>query len=337
MTHEPLDIANKPRAVSLWFTWETQRRNEELAQTFGCDYHRFDNSSSLSVLRYLLCVLQTLRVFLRHRPKVVFAQCPSLILVSFVAFLRLFWKFTFVIDAHNVMFDYVANQSTWVRTLSKFALKKADLVIISNIFLLPALGEFQEKAVVLSDKVPNIVPHDPLPWFSQLKRPVITLISSFAADEPIENFLLASQVLEVPHTLLVTGQRKKAGALLKYESDALRFVDYLPKEEFETVISGSDLLVDLTTRLDCLVCGAYEAVAVGVPILLSDSAALREMFPEGTIFSKNDSQDYLRALREFLAEPESYRKKIHALKGPFERRWQEAFQKAQQRIKAITH
>lgn len=335
MTQEPLDRAKNPTATRLWFTWETQRRNEELARAFACEYHRFEYSQHPAVLRYVFCLLQTLRVFTIHRPKVVFAQCPSIFLVSLVASLRMFQKFTFVIDAHNVMFDYLLSRNILVNNLIKFSLKKADLVMVSNSLLVPALGIFKEKAMVLPDKVPTITRHSPRPWFSQLKRPVITLISSFAPDEPIENFLLASQAFELPHVLLVTGQRKKAAALLKYESASLRFVDYLPKEDFEAILAGSDLLVDLTTRLDCLVCGAYEALAVGVPILLSDSAALREVFAEA-LFAKNDIQDYLRALREFFKEPIHFQSRIRALKDPFEKRWQEAFQKVQQRMEAMT-
>jgi glycosyltransferase involved in cell wall biosynthesis len=52
----------------------------------------------------------------------------------------------------------------------------------------------------------------------------------------------------------------------------------------------------LTTWQDCLVCGAYEAMAAGKPCVLSRTTALTELFTRGTVFSSHDPHDIARAV-----------------------------------------
>jgi hypothetical protein len=49
---------------------------------------------------------------------------------------------------------------------------------------------------------------------------------------------------------------------------------------------------------NCLVCGAYEALAVGTPLVLSANAAAIELFSEVARFADNSSASIARAIRE---------------------------------------
>ena len=60
--------------------------------------------------------------------------------------------------------------------------------------------------------------------------------------------------------------------------------------------------MDLTTRDNCLVCGAYEGVAAGKPLILSDSRATREYFSRGVVYTDNTPESIERCLREALAD-----------------------------------
>ena len=103
--------------------------------------------------------------------------------------------------------------------------------------------------------------------------------------------------------LCITGKKSKANAnLLSFESEYIRFLDYQPQSNFDSILAHSTLLIDLTTREDCLVCGGYEALALGVPILLSDTEVARQTFGAGAIYAKNDSSSLRDAILDFLHE-----------------------------------
>jgi len=61
------------------------------------------------------------------------------------------------------------------------------------------------------------------------------------------------------------------------------------------------VIVDLTTREDCLVCGAYEALAVGRPLVVSDARALRELLKDGAMYADNEPASIARTINEAAA------------------------------------
>ena len=121
---------------SIWLTWETQRRNKELAEAFDSAYGHFDFSRHTSILRYALSIVATVKLLVNKRPQIVFAQCPSVVLCVLAAFLKFFFRYTLVIDAHNIAVDKTLPKFT--QTLIRYAFKRSDLVIVSNSFLCEA-------------------------------------------------------------------------------------------------------------------------------------------------------------------------------------------------------
>jgi hypothetical protein len=318
----------------IWITWETQRRNKELADAFDCEFHQFDFSKSNPLVRFLVSAQKTIAEVYANRNGVVFAQYPSVFLVCLLGFLKYFIKFDLVVDAHNGALEEYHGQG-FRKLLSKFALGRSDFVILSNTSLVPLLDPFQSKALILPDKVPEIEEHPAPELTSGFARPWMTLIASYADDEPIEEFLngfLASKVAE-KGTLFVTGRKSRAGELVRYESDQLVFTDFLTEEEFCGLIQKSDLLVDLTTREGCLVCGAYEALAVEVPVLLSNKEALKKTFPSGTIFADNDSESFARGIESFSGNKEQLKLDVSDMQSKFNQTWNGLFEVADQKIK----
>jgi glycosyltransferase involved in cell wall biosynthesis len=57
---------------------------------------------------------------------------------------------------------------------------------------------------------------------------------------------------------------------------------------------------------DCLVCGAYEALALHRPVVMSDSKAARELFTSGVEFVDNTAQSIAIAVQKILADQERY-------------------------------
>lgn len=313
-----------------WITWETQRRNEELASAFNANYYPLDYSEKSSALRYILSAWHTVRIVFSEKPRTIFCQSPSVVLVILLAFLKKMLPFNLFADLHNAGVDGLEGLPNPIRALYRLAIKNCSGVILSNEELFSNVQSYQATLFALPDRLPRLKSSENL---ITLKRPAVVFISSFAKDEPIESFLRAVQGLNL-HTY-VTGKRLKAGELLKFESEKIRFTDFLPEESYDALIKDADLLVDLTTRENCLVCGAYEALSAGVPAILSDSEANRKTFPQGFIHSKNSEQDLAQALQSFLASPEKFKNEIRAAAYNFNIAWQRSFLTIEQNIKEL--
>jgi glycosyltransferase involved in cell wall biosynthesis len=99
----------------------------------------------------------------------------------------------------------------------------------------------------------------------------------------------------------VTGRRDRIpDGVLRAAAPNVEFTGFLPDDEYWALLESVDLVVDLTYRDDCLVCGAYEAVARGKPLVLSDTAALRGYFSAGAVYTANTAEDIERALQQAL-------------------------------------
>lgn len=321
----------------IWLTWERQRRNAALADAFGARYVEINHLHRGRAARYVHSLVPTVRQLLTQRHDVVFAQSPSIVLAATAAAARRARRFVLVIDAHNGPLELAVDGAAPVRALVRASFRSADFVIVTNEDLVPIVASCGSEALVLPDRLPHIADAPRPDWMAPGLRdggevPAVTLVSSFADDEPTEAFLSAVADVDAPFRLYVTGKRARAGGALRYESERVRFTDYLPEHEFDGLLRHSDLAVDLTTRPDCLVCGAYEAVSVGVPPLLSDTPASRRTFDGGALFAPNDADGYREALRTFLADPVRYREQVGAFRTTFEDDWDRRFRAARAAI-----
>lgn len=315
--------------AGLWITWEVQRRNEELARAFGVEHHAILHESTYGIRRYLWCILDTVRLVRARRPEVVFCQSPSVVLVMVLALLRAVWRFTLVADLHNAGVEALSDLPLPVRGLYRAAVGGCSGVIVSNEGLLPVVSPFQSQVFVLPDRIPSLRrATGPV----ALQRPAVVVISSFAKDEPLAEILTAAQ--GVGGHFYVTGKRSKAKDLLRFESETIHFTDYLAAEAYDALLREADLVIDLTTRTDCLVCGAYEALAAGTPAILSDSAANRATFEGGFLFTDATVEALRASLRQGIAQADALARAMPAARRRFERRWDETLAAVRDQIAA---
>ena len=342
MTHDAAIALEQPpresdvlRCRAVWFTWETQRRNFELSEAFDCVYARFDLSEKNRLGRYLDSTLLTMRTLSRHRPKIVFAQCPSVVLVALLALLKPFYGYRLIIDAHNAAFLRDTFVEKLLRIASWFAFRSAEGVIVSNPQLSGEVTALGGKPLVLADKLPDLS-DGPLPdELAATVRPRLVFVTTFAVDEPIAELLEAATHVTEDYSLLVTGRKSKAGDTLRFASRKVLFTDFLPNAVFDALVRSADLIIDLTTRDDCLVCGAYESVAAGVPVLVSDSRASRETFTRGALYAANTQESYIKALNDFFAQSAQLRHEVVEFRSEFVKVWNSAFEAISAEIRAF--
>jgi hypothetical protein len=277
---------------TLALTWFQHRRTKELCA--GLDIELVVLATNLrGPLRYLVLGARTVALLARRRPEVLLVQNPSLILAALGVVVRGVLSYQLIVDAHNEAVVPFMNRQRSVKWLSRWVIRKSDLTIVTNRQLAALVDGWGGRAFTLPDRVPS----PPATTSTRALAGVfnVVLIATHAADEPIAEVLAAVRGSDLQ--LYVTGDPRRlnsdlaAGALPN-----VRFMGFLQEEDYWALLRSADGIVDLTRMDNCLVCGAYEALALGKAMLLSNNAASIELFGRAAIFTNNTAADIRRGI-----------------------------------------
>jgi glycosyltransferase involved in cell wall biosynthesis len=301
----------------LALTWFDHRRTTELCEGLRIELLSL-TTRRRGLARYLELAMRTLPAIARRRPKAVLVQNPSLILAVLMALLRPFFRYRLVVDAHNEAVEPYINRTHHVRWLTHWALRAANLTIVTNSYLAQTVQRLGGQPFVLPDRVPRP---------PQLKQRTLAgdfpllLISTFAPDEPLREVMEA--VRGTDWALYVTGNHKKASAeLLAAAPPNVIFTGFLSESEYWEHMAACGAVIDLTTMPNCLVCGGYEAAALAKPLLLTHSPAAVDLFGDAAVFTDNSPQDIRRALHDLRSRAAELSVRMRERHQALDREWQ---------------
>jgi len=315
----------------VWITWENQERNLGVSKAVDAELFVVDYDKYGSIPRFVFSTFSTLGIIRRGTYQKIFAQSPSLVLAFILTVIKKLTlvKSEIILDLHNSSIEALDSKNIIKKFLSRFSAKNADFLIVTNTGLEKALNPYNKNLLIIPDSLPDF---DVTKKTKKEHATQILVVASYAPDEPLNEILSAIEKLPFEVKAYVTGKKKKAGPLLTFESEKISFTDYLSKEDYHGLLCGSDVVIDLTTRDNCLVCGAYEAITAEVPAILSDSVANREIFTKGMLFTKNNSKAIGETLIEFDKKRESLKKEIVTFKSEFQKNWDLLFNKAKEKL-----
>ena len=97
--------------------------------------------------------------------------------------------------------------------------------------------------------------------------------------------------------------------------DNIRFTGFLDEPYFNALYANANAAIVLTTREGTQPSGASEAIALGVPLVISDIDTTRRLYKDAPIFVKNESDSIAKGVRVGLAEYHELAKRITDLKN----------------------
>jgi glycosyltransferase involved in cell wall biosynthesis len=300
---------------TLWITWEHHRRTIELCRALSIDLCELISHRSRA-LRYVALIVRTVRCLARRRPSLVVVQCPSVVLGLVVAMLKPFLRFTLVADLHNEAVKPYSISSRLYQLVLAFIHRTADLCIVSNAHLAPIVEAAGGRTFVLPDKLPDLQPR---PTVTPNSTRTVVFVCTYARDEPFREVIEAARLLDPSVTVMVTGDHRRVDALRP--PDNVYLTGFVSERDYVALLRIADAIVDLTSIEDCLVCGAYEAVALGKPLVTSDTAALREYFHRGTVYTKHDRRSLAAAMTDALANSDRLTVEMRGLRAELSRNW----------------
>ncbi|MBI4720431.1 MAG: hypothetical protein HY770_04255 [Chitinivibrionia bacterium] len=303
---------------AIWIAWEHHRRSVTIAAALGIPLIAPRARERSRLKRYAAGISNTFGALVRCRPAVVFCQNPSILLALLMVKLSFILRFKTIVDSHNNGVLPREGRSKTLALLAKFIHRYAHVTIVHNEALAPVVERNGGRPFVLPDKVPDI-PAAAV----RLRGPKnLLLITSWAADEPYEEALEAARLLGGAATVYAVGNYRKRRIDPSAAPANVVLTGYISDEEYFGLLRSVDAVVDLTKRDNCLLCGAYEGVGAGKPLVLSDTKTLRGYFDGGAVFTSNTAEDIARAMREVLEKKDSLSREIEALKARRGEEWE---------------
>lgn len=317
----------------IWITWEIQSRNRNLSARVGASLNELVFKGSRA-LRYPTLIARTAMTIFRNRPSVLFVQNPSMVLAFFAVYTRWFFRSPVVVDAHNAGVFPFEGKKPWANRLTSLILGKADLTIVTNANLAKHVSSAGGRPFVLPDPLPDLRPGNASKYLKG--RQNVLFVCTYAADEPYLEVIRAASMLGPDVFVYVSGNPKgKEKSFSHLLGPNVVLTGYLPEKDYIDLFSAVDAVVDLTTREDCLVCGAYEAVSLEKPVVLSDTKTLRQYFSKGAVFTSNTAEDLASRIREALNNANGLADEARRLKISLVKDWEDRRKELEKILKTL--
>jgi len=310
------EIKQKKR---IWVTWEKQIRNQNMSAAVGATLFEIITQHP-RYIRYPVNIYKTISIFFKYKPNIIFVQNPSLVLAVLAVIAGKVSGARVIVDAHNSGILPLDGKYALLNKLALLITKYTDTTLVSNRYLSEYINNNGGFAIIMPDPLPDFKNYS----FSKNNtvRKEILFICTWANDEPYAELITAALHLDGDIRIYITGNyTKKINDFREKLPPNITLTGYLSDSDYKVKLASCDIVIDLTNRENCLVCGAYEAVAMGKPLILSDTVALKEYFKQGAIFTKNNAVDIAAAIESGYENLEKLRSEVEQLKTEIGYSW----------------
>lgn len=284
----------------IWISWHVSQRSRNLAKELGLPiFEKVIENNPLS--RHLFSSLWTIYILLRERPDKVYMQYSFLLLVVAASYKLLMPHPVHIIcDCHTKALRRSVSGRVgkvfW--SIKKKSFQSVSVSIISNVEMNPDIKKLTNSYCVLPDKIPDVVSSG-----KKNKNEVYCVfVSSYAVDEPLDDVIAAAKRLDGTVKIYCTGKIPDGlRGLRKNPYVNICFTDFLSLEEYYQLISNADCVLALTSEEGCLQCAGYESLSAGVPVVLSDTSALKTYFENAAIYVEHNAQEIESGIRRAIS------------------------------------
>ena len=273
-----------------------QARTEALAKELGGEVRfiagRHLRRSRLQLpLRYIRDGFDTWRQLRRLDPRVVIVITPP-VFAPLVAWLwcRLHGR-PLVVDCHTLALH--ARKWAWALPLHRFLMRRSRVVFVHTNEAVAEVRGWGAEVMVVPDELPDpALAAEAAPGGA----PRVLIAGSLDWDEPVAAVLEAAR--EIPTLeLRLTGDPARVAADVRAAapSNAV-FTGWLDYSTFLGEIRNADVVAAFTGQPGVMNRAAFEAVALGKPLVLSDLPGMRERFGEAALFTTNQPADMAKTI-----------------------------------------
>lgn len=309
----------------IFISWASNcSRSDNIARELGGKsymvYHPIWGSNFFTIaFKYLTQSIETFWILLRDRPRRVICMSPPVPSLIPVWIYCLLFRGRFAIDYHTAAFVLRAQQALYF--MQAFFARRASVNILTNSHLAGIVEGWGGKTMLIGDVR---VVFDPIEPYPELRSGFnVTFVSRFSETEPLDDVYEAARRLasEGVH-LFVTGDLRDASkADIDNCPDNVTLTDFLSVPVFGGLLRDSDAVLCLCTNDNTMQRGAYEAMSVETPLVLSDWPILRETFSIGSVFVPNTVEGIVDGIKNAMANIDALKSNVKKLKQQRSERW----------------
>lgn len=271
-------------------------------------------------IRYPILLIATLFAFIKEKPDIIFTQNPSLVLSIFAVIWGKLFNLPVVVDSHNAGLFPFEGTRKWANELADFVIRHATLTLVTNAALTDYVETKGGKAFAVPDPIPVIEAGSKKMKLKGVYN--ILFICTWAYDEPYMEVIKAAELIDKKIYIYFTGNSRSKEK--KYDRGLpgnVILTGFLDELDYISILKSCDIIMDLTTLNDCLVCGAYEAVAAEKPLITSDTEALRNYFYKGALYTDSTCENISKTILEAISNMDNLRCQIKDLKADKIKEW----------------
>lgn len=295
---------------SLWITWHDHQRTRSLVRELGVPLFVRDRQRPLS--RHVGGLFWACRMLAREKPDLVLLHHSYALLLACVLYKAgRRGRVRIVADCHNKALKRRVQGplSPLFQRLKRRLFRSVDLLVVTNERLRPYAIAYGPAVAVLRDPLPawggSGAPPAPSGGAPAAGGPYVLFVCSFDRDEPVDAIFAAALgiVRELDLDVVVSGDYRKVAVPADIAREPrIRLPGFMPKALYQACLAQAAVVVVLTDDDDCLVCGAYEAVGAAKPLVVTDTAVLREVFAEGAVYAGNEAAAIVDAVAQARAQ-----------------------------------
>jgi glycosyltransferase involved in cell wall biosynthesis len=251
------------------------------------------------ILRYVIQGFDTYKKLKRIRPQIIFVQNPPITAVLVVYLYAKFNSASYIIDTHTAGFidrkwiffhplhKFLAKHALWntahnyknLEILKKWGIKKSSVLQ----FYTPTRPEILKEDVILPEEL-----EEKLQKHAGLK---VFMVNRFASDDAWQE--VAETARTMPEALFfLTGNNQKISTKIKsgFPGNVV-LTNYLGHAQFIALMDRADVVLALTKRRDTVLWSLREIMALGKPVVTTDSETIRHYFSGVALFTNHESKD----------------------------------------------
>ncbi len=307
-----MDYKNKQ---AVWLTWHHASRSRNLADYFNLPIFELHLDQN-ALIRHGGSTLWTIWVLFRKRPQIIFLQLSFLLLlVASIYKLLCFNKVVIIADCHTKALRRKAkgfwNVLFW--PLKKWSFQKVNVSIVHNQGMKTDIEELHDNYFILPDKIPEY--RYKINKNKQERGTYCVYVSSFARDEPRNEIFKVAEILS-SEAINIYWTGKVPASLAGADNDYpnLKFTGYMDFQQYVDLLGNADCILALTSEEDCLQSGAYEALNVNTPMVLSDTEALKSYFNGAALYTTHKPADIAENIKNAIHSKESLLDRLKKVK-----------------------
>lgn len=305
----------------LYIVWYTHaRRAETLAGELNAKlvfiYQAKLKSLWLKPLRYIIQAWRTWRLLEQERPAYVIAQTPPTFAPLAVALWCRFRnkrRTRYLIDAHPGNFYH--HDWVWALPLLRPLAQGAVASLLCNEDAQNTLQSWNANYIFLPDGLPDL--SDASGTIGSEGDARVAVISTMADDEPIDVLFEAAR-LTPQVTYYVTGNPARAPKeLIDSKPENVVLTGFLRGSIYKGLLHNTDSIMVLSRLPTTLSCGAFEALSLAKPTIVSDLPEQRRWFSHGFILVENTPEGMARGVELSLSDRTTYTDKAGLLREEY--------------------